>query len=108
VDDLADASLFLMQRYSDESHINVGTGEDLSIAELARLVADIVYPGATLAFDESKPDGMLRKRLDVSRIHALGWRHTIGLREGIESTYAWFLAHGAEARGVVGSAGARS
>ena len=93
VDDLADACVFLMDRYDEAPHINVGTGEDLSIRELAELVGAIVYPQAVLTFDTSKPDGMPRKLLDVSRLHALGWRHRIGLREGIESTYAWFLAH---------------
>jgi GDP-L-fucose synthase len=93
VDDLADACVFLMERYDEASHINVGTGEDLSIRELAELVRSIVYPEATLTFDTTKPDGMPRKLLDVSRLHALGWRHRIGLREGIASTYQWFLAH---------------
>lgn len=91
VDDLADACVFLMDRYDGAMHINVGTGEDQSVRELAELVAGIVHPGATLAFDTSKPDGMPRKLLDVSRLHALGWRHQIGLREGIASTYEWFL-----------------
>jgi GDP-L-fucose synthase len=98
VDDLADACLFLMRRYDAEQHINVGTGTDLSIAELAELVRDVVYPSAELVFDRTKPDGMPRKLLDVRRLHALGWRHTIGLRAGIEGTYAWFLAHREEAR----------
>lgn len=93
VDDLADACLFLMEHYDETLHINVGTGEDQSIRELAELVAEIVYPGASLTFDTSKPDGMARKRLDVSRLHALGWRHKIGLREGIAATYCWFLEH---------------
>jgi GDP-L-fucose synthase len=93
VDDLADACVFLMERYSETGHINVGTGEDLSIRELAMLVRDIVHPEAVLTFDPSKPDGMPRKLLDVSRLHALGWRHRIGLRDGIQSTYDWFLAH---------------
>jgi GDP-L-fucose synthase len=93
VDDLADASVFLMKNYDGASHINVGTGEDLSIRELAEMVRDIVYPDATLTFDTSKPDGMPRKLLDVSRLHALGWRHRIGVREGITSTYQWFLDH---------------
>jgi GDP-L-fucose synthase len=91
VDDLADACLFLMERYDEASHINVGTGEDLSIRELAELVRGIVHPEAALRFDASKPDGMPRKLLDVSRLHALGWRHRIPLREGIASTYEWFL-----------------
>jgi GDP-L-fucose synthase len=83
--------VFLMERYDDASHINVGTGEDLSIRELAEVVRDIVHPAAVLRFDPSKPDGMPRKLLDVSRLHALGWRHRISLREGIASTYEWFL-----------------
>ncbi len=91
VDDLADACVFLMERYDGDGHINVGTGEDLSIRELAETVRDIVYPGAVLAFDPGKPDGTPRKLLDVSRLHALGWRHRVGLREGIEATYRWFL-----------------
>jgi GDP-L-fucose synthase len=93
VDDLADACVFLMDRYGDAPHINVGTGEDLSIRELAELVASIVYPSATLTFDTSKPDGMPRKLLDVSRLHALGWKHRINLRDGIASTYQWVLEH---------------
>jgi GDP-L-fucose synthase len=101
VDDLADACVFLMQRYSDPLHINVGTGEDLSIRELADMVRRIVYPSARVAFDASKPDGTPKKLLDVSRLHALGWRHRTALGEGIESTYAWFLAHRAEARGAM-------
>jgi GDP-L-fucose synthase len=93
VDDLADASVFLMKHYDAPLHINVGTGEDLSIRELAEMVAEIVCPGVKLAFDTSKPDGMPRKLLNVSRIHALGWRHRIGLRDGITSTYQWFVDH---------------
>lgn len=92
VDDLAGACLFLMDRYSDARHINVGTGEDLSIRELAELVRDIVHPGAHLTFDTSKPDGMPRKLLDVSRIHELGWRHHTALHDGVRATYSWFLA----------------
>ena len=93
VDDLADACLFLMERYNEREHINVGTGEDLSIRELAEVVRDIVHPSAELVFDTSKPDGTPRKLLDVSRLHELGWRHSIGLREGIEATYRWYLEH---------------
>jgi GDP-L-fucose synthase len=100
VDDLADACVFLMQRYSDAEHINVGTGEDLSIRELAGLVRDIVHPAARLTFDPSKPDGTPRKLLDVSRLRALGWQHRIPLREGIESAYQWYLEHQDVARGV--------
>jgi len=93
VDDLADACLFLMDRYDEAPHINVGTGEDLSIRELAEMVRSVVHPEAQLVFDTSKPDGMPRKLLDVTRLHALGWRHRIDLRSGIESTYGWFLQH---------------
>jgi len=98
VDDLADASVFLMEHYDGMRHINIGTGEDLSIRELAEMVREVVYPEAVLLFDASKPDGMPRKLLDVSRLHALGWRHKIGLREGIASTYQWFLEHHDELR----------
>jgi len=97
VDDLAEACLFLMRHYDEDSHINVGTGEDLSIRELAETVRDIVAPGMRLAFDPTKPDGMPRKLLDVSRLHALGWRHRIELREGIRGTYQWFLENHEEA-----------
>ena len=93
VDDLADACLFLMERYDGDLHLNVGTGADLSIRELAELVREVVYPEAKLTFDTSKPDGTPRKLLDVSRLHALGWRHRIELHAGIASTYLWFLAN---------------
>ena len=93
VDDLADACVFLMDHYDELGHINVGTGEDLSIRELADAVKQVIYPGATLRFDTSKPDGPPRKLLDVSRLHALGWRHRIPLHEGLASSYEWFLQH---------------
>jgi GDP-L-fucose synthase len=92
VDDLADACLFLMENYDGDEHINVGTGEDLSIRELAELVRDVVSPGLAISFDASKPDGTPRKLLDVSRLHSLGWRHGIQLGEGLASTYEWFRA----------------
>jgi GDP-L-fucose synthase len=92
-DDLADACVFLMDRYDETGHINVGTGEDLSIRELAEALKDVIHPGATLRFDASKPDGAPRKLLDVSRLHGLGWRHRISLHEGLATTYAWFLQH---------------
>jgi len=108
VDDLADACLFLMRHYDQDEHVNVGTGEDLSIRELAETLREVVAPGLRLAFDPGKPDGTPRKLLDVSRLHALGWRHRVGLREGIESTYAWFReSHGWQARpATVGAASA--
>jgi GDP-L-fucose synthase len=93
VDDLADACLFIMREYDGDTHINVGTGEDLTIRELAELVREVVYPQARLEFDTTKPDGTPRKLLDVSRLHALGWRHALPLREGVDSTYRWFLEH---------------
>ena len=99
VDDLADACLFLMQGYDDAEHINVGTGEDLSILELAHLVRDVVHPSAQLVFDRTKPDGTPRKLLDMRRLHELGWRHRIELRDGIATTYEWFLARQEEPAG---------
>ena len=91
VDDLADACLFLMDGYSAPGHVNVGTGVDLTIRELAETVRDLVHPGADLAFDASMPDGMPRKVLDVSKLAGLGWTAQTSLTEGIVSTYAWFL-----------------
>ncbi|MCP4960370.1 MAG: NAD-dependent epimerase/dehydratase family protein, partial [Actinomycetia bacterium] len=91
VDDLADACIFLMDNYDGAQHVNVGTGIDVTIRELAETVRDVVYPDAELVWDASKPDGSPRKLLDVSKIHTLGWRHKVELREGIESTYGWFL-----------------
>ena len=98
VDDLADAAVFLMRGYSGEDIVNVGVGDDLSILELARLVARVVGYGGTIDTDPSKPDGTPRKLLDVSRLHALGWRARIGLEDGIAGTYAWYLAHANERR----------
>jgi len=91
-DDLADAAVFLMRGYSGEQFINVGVGEDLTIRALAELVAEVVGYAGTIATDPSKPDGTPRKLMDVSRLHALGWRHRISLREGITETYASFRA----------------
>ena len=92
VDDLADACLFLLDKYDGEVTINVGTGQDIAIADLAKLVADVVYPQARLVYDASKPDGTPRKLLDITRLQRLGWQHQTKLREGIESTYQWFLS----------------
>jgi GDP-L-fucose synthase len=93
VEDCADACLFLMRHYEGDLHVNIGTGEDISIRQVAELVRELVHPEAELRFDASKPDGMLRKRLDVSLLHELGWRHRIGLREGIAGTYQWLVEH---------------
>ena len=90
VDDLADACLFLMDHYSDAGHVNVGTGVDGTIRELAEAVRDLVHPDATIEFDTSKPDGMPRKVLDVSKLTALGWQASIPLEEGLAGTYAWY------------------
>ena len=105
VDDLADACVFLMENYSGLEHVNVGTGEDLSIRELAEMIRDIVYPEARLTFDTSKPDGTPRKLLSVSRLRGLGWKHRIGLEEGIRTTYTWYLAHKDVARGALRQTG---
>ena len=91
VDDLADACLFLMDHYDEETTINVGTGEDLTIGELASMIRDAVCPSASITFDASMPDGTPRKLLDVSRIHALGWRYSTPLQQGIASAYQSFL-----------------
>lgn len=93
VDDLASAVLHVLEHYDDASPINVGTGRDLSIRELSELVADVVGYAGTANWDESKPDGTPRKLLDVSRLEALGWRPTVGLRAGIEQAYEWYTAH---------------
>ena len=90
VDDLSDACLFLMDNYDADDHINVGTGKEVSIKELATAVQQTVAPEIQLEFDTTKPDGMPRKLLDVSRLHDLGWKHSIELEDGIRSTYAWF------------------
>jgi GDP-L-fucose synthase len=96
-DDLADACLFLMSHYEGATHINVGTGVDGSIRELAETIRRVAAPGVEIVFDSSKPDGMPRKLLDVSKINALGWKAKIGLEEGIRSTVAWFAEHYDEA-----------
>jgi GDP-L-fucose synthase len=92
VDDLADACLFLMDRYEGKGHINIGTGIDLSIGDLATMIRDIVYPGADMFFDPTKPDGMPRRVLDVTALTDLGWRAGIELQDGLASTYEWFLS----------------
>lgn len=91
VDDLADGLIFLMQQYHQPELINVGSGEEVSICELAELIQDVVgYEGA-IAFDPSKPDGTPRKLMDSQRIHQLGWRAQTSLKEGVAQTYNWFL-----------------
>jgi GDP-L-fucose synthase len=90
-DDLADACLFLMHNYNDAGMINIGSGEDLSIAELALTIKRIVGFNGQLVFDSSKPDGTPRKLMDVTKLHNLGWKHKIKLEEGIELAYADYL-----------------
>jgi len=91
VDDFADACVFVMKRYSDLPFINIGIGEDITIAEFARLIAEVVGYQGRIEFDPSRPDGAPRKLLDVSRINALGWRAKTPLREGLQTMYADFL-----------------
>jgi GDP-L-fucose synthase len=93
VDDLADACVFLMQKYTAEAPVNVGWGKDVSIAELAQLIADTVGFKGDVRFDVSKPDGTPRKLLDTTRLSALGWQPKITLADGLASTYEWFCAH---------------
>jgi GDP-L-fucose synthase len=95
-EDLAHACLFLLEKYDDDSHINVGTGKDLSIAELAKTVSEVVGFSGEIVFDISKPDGTPRKLLDVSKLSDLGWEASIELREGIHRTYDWFLNNESE------------
>jgi len=98
VDDFADALCFLMTAYDSSEIINVGCGEDMTIAELANLVREVIGFQGELVFDRSKPDGTPRKLLDVSKMTALGWKPRIALRDGIGSTYRWFLEHASEPR----------
>lgn len=98
VDDLADACLYLMKHYDDEGLINVGWGNDISIAELAKLLATAVGFEGELQWDTSKPDGTPRKLLDTSRLRSLGWSPKIGLADGVASTYAWFQENAAQLR----------
>jgi GDP-L-fucose synthase len=97
-DDFADAVCTLLTGYSAEEPINIGCGSDVSIEELARTIAAVVGYGGRLVFDASKPDGAPRKLLDVSRLNAMGWKARIPLREGIASTYRWYLDHLGEVR----------
>ena len=93
VDDFASAAMHLMLHYDDGEIVNVGTGEDLTIADLAKLIGKVVGYTGRLTFDSSKPDGTPRKLLDVSKLHASGWQARIGLEQGIRATYEWYLAN---------------
>jgi GDP-L-fucose synthase len=91
VDDMSDACLFLMENYDGHEHLNIGTGQDISIRELAEMIKGVVgYPGE-IVFDASKPDGTPRKLLDISKVERIGWRPKIGLEEGLRLTYDYFL-----------------
>jgi GDP-L-fucose synthase len=90
VDDLADALIFLMNNYNDGEIVNIGTGKDLTIGELGELIKDVVGFEGKIVHDTTKPDGTPQKLLDVSRLHKLGWKHKVELREGIEKTYQWY------------------
>jgi GDP-L-fucose synthase len=92
VDDVAEACFYLMQNYNEKQFVNIGTGEDLTIMALAELIKSIVGYKGEIILDKTKPDGTPRKLLDVSRIHSIGWRHTINLKEGIRKTYGNFLS----------------
>jgi len=93
VDDCADACVFLLKTYSGESHVNIGSGIDLPIIELARMVCEVVGFKGRIARDESKPDGTPRKLMSADKLRSMGWTPGIGLREGLASTYQWFLEH---------------
>ena len=99
VDDLAEACVHLMQHYSDPEIVNVGTGKDLTIRELAEMVKSVIGFTGEIVQDLTKPDGTPQKLLDVSKLERLGWKAKIGLQEGIESTYRWFLENSATLRG---------
>ena len=90
-DDLARAVLHLLNNYDDGAPINIGWGKDISIKDLANLIANVVGYEGSIAWDTSKPDGTPRKVLDISKIQSLGWQPQIELREGIKSTYEWYL-----------------
>ncbi len=91
VDDLADALVFLMNHYSEEIHVNIGTGEDISIYDLALTIQEVVGYKGKIVYDSSKPDGTPRKLLNVDRLHQSGWKHKVSLQEGITTVYNWYL-----------------
>ena len=93
VDDLAEACLFLLQNYDEAQTVNVGSGEEVTIAQLSELIRNVVYPEASIEFDHSKPDGTPRKLLDCRRIAALGWRPASSLADGLTATYQWYSAY---------------
>ncbi|HAR84284.1 MAG TPA: GDP-fucose synthetase [Clostridium sp.] len=90
VDDMADACIFLMENYNGQEHVNIGTGEEVSIKQLAETVKEIIGYKGQLLFNSDKPDGTPRKLTDITKLHELGWKHSINLKEGIEDSYKWF------------------
>lgn len=108
VDDLADACVYLFEHYEGDSHINIGSGEEVSIKQLAELIKSVVFPEAILWFDSTKPDGTPRKLLDVTRLKSLGWSPKMTLEQGVRQTYDWFvsrIASGASPRGLESTQG---
>ncbi|HBJ93470.1 MAG TPA: GDP-fucose synthetase, partial [Hyphomonadaceae bacterium] len=100
VDDCADALVFLLKNYSEAEHINVGSGDDVTILELTQMVCDVVGFEGEITHDLSKPDGTPRKLMSADKLRALGWSPKYTLREGVENTYKWFLDHQENARGI--------
>jgi len=97
-DDMADACIFLMDNYNGDQFINIGAGVEISIADFARLIAEVVGYTGRFLFDIARPDGPPRKLLDISRLNDLGWKSKVSLREGLERTYAWFLENDSKLR----------
>jgi GDP-L-fucose synthase len=100
VDDLADACLFLMDRYDGEQHVNIGTGIEVSIRELAETLIEVIHPSARIEWDPSRPDGAPRKLLDVGKLTAIGWTAPTDLRQGLQRTYEWLVDNYDHARGI--------
>ena len=98
VDDMADACVFLLENYSGEQHVNIGTGKEITIKELAQTVREVTDYQGEIRWNTEMPDGTPRKLTDVSKLHALGWKHKVELREGIELAYRWFCENVDEAR----------
>lgn len=98
VDDMADACVFLLENYSGEQHVNIGTGKEITIKELAQTVREVTGYQGEIRWNTEMPDGTPRKLTDVSRLHALGWKHKVELREGVELAYRWFCENADEAR----------